>query len=457
MRKDIREFPICVYGGITKYNEVLSKARCRIFYKYDNRNGTYITDEFAEKLIQSLPYTPVKGIYEFEEGDYTDHGEKRNEGRIYGIVPESPNFAWETHTDEDGVEREYACADVLIFTALYGEANEIVGKAQSMELYEPAIKYHMAIIKGQKYVVFDEGCFLGLQVLGEKVEPCFEGASFYTLQKSIEDTIYKIKQFSKGGQSEMSKINFKLSDAQKHDAIWALLNEDYNEENDWVVSYGICDIYDDYALAYNYSEGTYERVYYSKDDETDTISISQKKKCFVVDITEEEKNTLDTLRKLNGDTYELVNANLENAEKNANDVVEFSIKIEELNNTISTLNTEITEAQNKIETADANYANAQSKIDALTTEVNDLQNYKHNIENQQKEAVVAEYADKLSEEVLDTYKAKLDEYTVLDLDKELAYELKKSNSSVFTSQSVGFVPKDQPLDGIEAILSKYQK
>jgi hypothetical protein len=77
---DKYEFPVTVYGNLERYNEVLSKARCRIFYKYENRNGTYITDEFADKLIASLPYAPVKGIYEGE--DYADHGTERSEGRI---------------------------------------------------------------------------------------------------------------------------------------------------------------------------------------------------------------------------------------------------------------------------------------------------------------------------------------------------------------------------------------
>jgi len=139
MDNSLYEFPVTVYGSLEKYNEVLSKARCRIFYKYENRNGTYITDEFADMLLQSLPYAPIKGIYQPEEGDYTDHGNERNEGRIYGIVPENPNIAWEDNLDDDGVTRSYACADVLIFTALYEEANEIVGKGQSMELYRPSL------------------------------------------------------------------------------------------------------------------------------------------------------------------------------------------------------------------------------------------------------------------------------------------------------------------------------
>jgi len=162
MDKSIYEFPVTVYGSLEKYNEVLSKARCRIFYKYENRNGTYISDEFAEKLLATLPYAPVKGIYSSEEGDYTDHGGERDEGRIYGIVPENPNVSWETHLDDDGVERTYACTDVLIFTALYEEANDIIGKSQSMELYRPSLKYHEAIVKGRRFIVFDEGCFLGL-------------------------------------------------------------------------------------------------------------------------------------------------------------------------------------------------------------------------------------------------------------------------------------------------------
>ena len=275
MKKSQIEFPVSIYGNVEKYNDIYSKARCRVFYKGANRNGTYITDAFAEELISTFRLIPVKGIYDGD--DFTNHGEARSEGRIYGIVPETNNFAWEKHLDKDGVEREYACTDVLLFTALYPEASDIVNKPQSMELYEPSLEYHMAIVQGQKYVVFDHGRFLGLQVLGDTVEPCFEGASFFTLQKSIEDTIQKIKEYSKiGGNSEM-EINFKLSDKQKYDAIWTLLNPEFNEEGGWTSSYTVCDVYDEYAIAYNYEEGCYERVYYTKDDSTDSLTIELNK------------------------------------------------------------------------------------------------------------------------------------------------------------------------------------
>ena len=50
----------------------------------------------------------------------------------------------------------------------------------------------------------------------------------------------------KGGKKEMPMpiLNFRLSDREKHDAIWNLLNVDYTEENKWVVDFGIMDIYD---------------------------------------------------------------------------------------------------------------------------------------------------------------------------------------------------------------------
>ena len=458
----IREFPITVYGNLTKYSDTISKGRCRIFYKYANRNGTYITDEFAEKLLSTIPYTPVKGIYDNFEEDYTDHGNKRSLGRIYGIVPENPNLQWEKHLDEDGIEREYACVDVLIFTALYEEAGEILGKAQSMEIYEPSIKGSWKIINGRRMFEYTEGSFLGLQVLGEDVEPCFEGAAFFSLYSSLKQLVDEIKEYTlklpeinTGGQSQMfEKINFKLSDSEKHDAIWSLINPNYNEEGGWTVEYAICDIYDDYALAYNYAEASYERVYYTKNDETNEVSIIERKKVFVIDVTESEMNALNTIRTLNGGTYEKAEEVYSQASK-VSELEEqnstYAQKIEELNENISTLETEKGNFTTQLEEANATIASLNEEIGSLNT-------YKANIELKEKEEVISSYAELLSEEILASYKEKISEFTAIDLDKELAYELKKNNVSVFSKeQNPGFIPKDEPKTGIEAILSKYKK
>lgn len=446
------EFPVSVYGKLEKYNDVLSKGRCRIFYKYGNRNGTYITDEFSEKLLLTIAYAPVKGIYEYD--DFTDHGARRSEGRIYGIVPENPHLQWEEHEDEDGVVRTYACVDVLIFTALYKEASDIIGKAQSMELYEPSLQYHREIIHGQQYIVFDEGCFLGLQVLGKDVEPCFEGAAFFQLQENIEEVVKKIQEiemtYSKGGQKEMPQMNFKLSDSQKFDALWSLLNPNYTEEGNWTIDYAICDVYDEYALAYSYENAQYERIYYTKNDETDSVALGEKVRVYVVDVTEKEKTTLDTLRDLNGGTYELVNENLEHAQENAEKISGFELKVTELENNIATLNTEKSAIQ-------SSYELEYQKVESLTAENEGLKQYKLSIEAEQKNAVFTEYKDKLSEEILDTYREKAAEYSVADLDKELAYELKKTNFSFYEKKDNGYLRKDVQKNGIDEILARYVK
>lgn len=460
-------FSVSMYGSLEQYNDVLSKGRCRIFYKYGNRNGTYITDDFAEKLLSTIPYAPVKGIYDFEEEDYTDHGKKRTEGRIYGVVPENPNLTWELHLDEDGVEREYACVDVLVFTGLYKEAKEIIGKAQSMELYDKTIKGEWQIIDGKRYFVFTSGSFLGLQALGEEVEPCFQGASFFSLQP-ILDLVKKYESFQNKGGQQMN-MTFKLSDGQKLDALWSLLNPNYDENGDWIIDYVVYDVYDNYAVVRNLQEQIYERVYYSKDDSTDSLILGDKERCFIIDVNEHEKTALEAIHNLNGGTYENAGANYQ-ALQEKNSIMEQ--KVEELNNNLVTLTierdnifssletskTQIDELTVAIDNASAQLIGAQGEIETLKQENYALSTFKADIELKEKKEVLEKYSGSLSENILEKYSSNLDAYTVNDLKKELAFELVESSPLMFSKDSnPGYVPKDIPKSGIESILSKYKK
>jgi hypothetical protein len=58
-----------------------------------------------------------------------------------------------------------------------------------MEIYTPSIKGDWKIISGKKYFVFSEGVFLGLQALGDSVEPCFEGAAFFSLYEDLKKMV----------------------------------------------------------------------------------------------------------------------------------------------------------------------------------------------------------------------------------------------------------------------------
>ena len=471
------EFPVTVYGNLEKYNDTISKGRCRIFYKGGNRNGTYITDEFADILLSSIPYAPVKGIYEGDEGDYTDHGSARSQGRIYGIVPENPNITWEDHEDEDGVVRTYACVDVLIFTGLYTEASAIIGKSQSMEIYPPSIKGAWKIINGKKYYVFESGHFLGLQVLGDTTEPCFEGAAFFALYQDLKKMVDQIEKYNlnvhNGGNVKM--LNYKLSDNAKFNALWSLLNTNYCEAGNWMIEYDICEIYDEYAVVKNYAEGIFERVYYTKSDETDSVEITNRVRCYFMDVTEAEKTALDALHGLNEGTYEKVDENYQ-AAKDAAETANNSLatKIEEYNTLSETLETEKSNFETKIgelnesvttltterDNALSQLNDAQGTISTLTEENATLNSFKAEVEKQQKQAVIAKYTELLDEETIASYSEKLDSYSAKDLDKELAYELVSSNQSVFTNggQGQGYLPKEEPaVGGLEVILSKYKK
>ncbi len=472
-KKKLTTFSLSLYGDITAYNQTMSLARCRIFYRGGNRNGTYITDEFAEKLISTLPYAPVKGIYDSMEQDFTDHGSQRYQGRIYGVVPVDNHFAWEKHLDKDGVEREYACTDVLLYTAIYQkEALDIIEKAQSMELFADSIDGEWRFIDGKKYFVFTDGCFLGLQALGEDFEPCFEGASFYTL--FAETIAEKMQQFELSLKSNMGgeeQMNFKLSDNQKYNMIWSLLNSRFNEENGYIMDYAVCDVYENYAVVFNFESQNYERAYYTKDDATDSLSIDKRETCYIVDINEEEKRALEVLHQLNGDTYEKVDENYSHLQDEVGALTlerddldtekeNFEHKIEEQDSTISTLQQEKANVEAELEEANSNFANAQSTIQTLTAEKEDLANFKAGVLKKEKEAVIDSYTTLLDAEVITTFKEKIDEMTREELEKELAYTLVQSQPALFTNKESdpGYVPKDQDyLDGsIEGVLSRYK-
>ena len=471
-KKKLATFSLSLYGDVTAYNKTMSLARCRIFYKGGNRNGTYITDEFAEKLISSLPYAPVKGIYDSMEQDFTDHGTQRYQGRIYGVVPVENNFAWEKHLDKDGVEREYACTDVLLYTAIYQkEALDIVDCAQSMELFADAIEGDWQYIGGKKYFVFTDGCFLGLQALGEEFEPCFEGAGFYTLM--VEKLAEKMQQYeldselSVGGEEQM---NFKLSDNQKYNMIWSLLNSRFNEEDGYIMDYAVCDIYDEYAVVFNFENQNYERAYYTKNDETDSLSIDSREVCYIVDVNEEEKRALQMLHQLNGDTYERVDENYTSLQENVDTLTEekasleseketFSQKIEEHESTIATLQQEKANVESELADVKGNYENAQSTIQTLTEENQALATFKADVVMKEKEAVIEHYSTLLDAEVIEPFKEKLDEMTKEELDKELAYALVQSKPTLFSikENDPAYVPKDDVVPtGIEGILARYK-
>lgn len=470
-------FEVSIYGNLTPFekNPLLSLARVRIFYKGLNRNRTFITDEFAEKLISSLPYTPVSGIW--EDNDFSDHGESREEGRIYGLVPEFPNGAWEKHLDKDGVEREYYCCDVVLFTTRYADAAKIVGKPQSMELYRKSIKGEWMIFEGIKCYRYTDGCFIGLQVLGDDVEPCFEGAAFFSYANSLKEMIDILKQYSLNGGKDKMELNFKLSDREKRNAIFCLLNPNFCEEGNWEINYEICEIYDEYALIYN---GEYFRQYYTKNDEENSLILGDMQKTFVMDISEAEFNALKAVRAANGGVFTEIDSNYQSlVDENATlkgdketldatvsslneQIGELNGKVEELQgtvnsgaDTISGLNSQIEELNSAISAKDEAYT-------SLETEIATLREFKATSDKNEKLAVIAKYS-MLDEEVIKDFTEKVDSFTKIELENALKVEYVNANAqTIFTVNNqpkehfVPTTPSGEELSGAARLVNNHK-
>lgn len=453
MKQDMFSMPIVIFSLAEKFNEISSKGRARIFYKGKNRNGTYITEDFAEKLVSTLPYTPVKGIWDEEQQDFTDHGRSRTQGKIYGVVLAEPNFAWEEHEDEDGVMRTYGCADVMIYTEIYPEASQILGKALSMELLPKKSRGAWTTIDGERCYQFYDGAFAGLQALGDDVTPCFEGAQFFSLLQDLKELYEKIYEYnlSIGGKSVMSKLNFRLSDSEKFDVIWQAVNPNYTEEGEWAINACVCEVYEGYALCYDYEAGEYFRQCYEKTE--DSVVIGERVKCYILDVNEEEYNALNALRVMNGETFAKVDEAFttiqsENDTNNAT-IAENKTTIEGLNNSLQSLTEEMNGVKAELETAN-------TKLSETASELETYKNYKLEIETAEKKNVINKYAAKLSEEVIATYNANIENYTITDLEKDLSYELVKATPSLFSLEGSPMLPKETRVTGIEAILEKYK-
>jgi DNA repair exonuclease SbcCD ATPase subunit len=230
------------------------------------------------------------------------------------------------------------------------------------------------------------------------------------------------------------------------------------------MDYAVCDVYDAYAVVFNFESNGYERAYYIKDDATDSLSIDKKETCYIVDVNENEKHALDMLHQLNGDTYEKVDENYstlkENVENLEAEKETFSQKIEEHETTIATLNKEKADVENELNDVKGNFENAQATIQTLTEENESLAQFKTNVLKEEKEAVINSYAALLTEETLNSFKEKLDDMTKTELEKELAYALVQSQPTIFThnDNNSGYVPKDEnELDGIDGIIKRYKK
>ena len=449
-------FSVQVYGNLEPYSPTISKARVRIFYRGLNRNWSYISDEFAEKLINSLPYSPVKAIYDETEDDFTDHGNgAKGISKAYGVVPERNNGSWERHIDSDGVERTYYCCDVLLWTALYENAKKIPGKAQSMELYEPSIKGTWRVLEdGWEAFEFTEGCFLGLQVLGsingEKVEPCFEGSSFYSLSNNLSEQFSEIiKAVKNYNLKEDKQMDDKVLDNS------AELEKEANEPTTVV---------EEPVPATDPAPASTEDATAPTGDATaPTGDMTAPTGDTTAPTRDTTAPTGDTTAPVGDTTAPTGDVSVptpaaEPAPAPAPAPVEnYQAKYEEAMTKISELEAKFAEAEQKISELSSEKSVLQDNFNHLKAERDNLAEFKTTKENAEKEEILSKYSVLLSEEVLKSYKEKLSDFTTIELDKELCFEAHKNDNFDVQTSTFSYKGEDpEKVSQLERYLNHYK-
>lgn len=199
-------------------DDVGSRLQVAVFTKYGNRNGSYITDEYADSLIASATRgdTPVVGFFDPESQTWASHtGPTLANG--YGYIESF--IGWKPLQDTDGVTREYAVFSVVLFTKYYEEARKIRGQNQSMELNPETIDGKWIEIEGEEYFAYTKGDMLGLCVIGAH-EPCFSVSTFFSKNDDSYRTQYQKfaslvadlklhvdeQQNEEGGEQQMDNI-----------------------------------------------------------------------------------------------------------------------------------------------------------------------------------------------------------------------------------------------------------
>lgn len=216
-------------------NPLMSSCEIKVFYLGENRNRSYISKEVARDMAKTLRGAPIVGYFSDADGDFKDHGERMiidGDGikfdcltKPYGFVAPDAKVWFQTFEDTDDfgnvIEREYLMTTGYLWTEQFPECKCAVegdGRPHSMELDENTLDGNWS--KNQKtgidFFIINDAIISKLCVLGEVVEPCFEGssvkspevsASFTMVDDTFKNTLFSMMQDLKfaleGGKESM--------------------------------------------------------------------------------------------------------------------------------------------------------------------------------------------------------------------------------------------------------------
>lgn len=241
-------------------NPLMSKCEIKVLYVGENRNHSYITKEVAADMAKTLRGAPIVGYYKEDKEDFADHGEQvifDDEGikfncltKPYGFVAPDAKVWFQEFEDTDDfgnkITREYLMTTGYLWTGQYEEAKRVIekGNGQSMELDEDTLDGHWSTDSksGMDFFIINDAIFSKLCILGEDVEPCFEGASvtapqvsrsFTKVDENFKQTLFTMMQdlkFALEGGKDMELEEKVTNEEEITEAAEEVVEENETEE-----------------------------------------------------------------------------------------------------------------------------------------------------------------------------------------------------------------------------------
>ena len=259
--------------NITGVSPFASKCEIKVLYIGQNRNRSFISKEVATEMAQTLPGCPIVGYYSESKEDFRDHGDQvvidgdgvkfKCQTVPYGFVAPDTKIWFQDFQDTDefgnSTVRTYLMTEGYLWTKQYQEAQKVIneGRPQSMELDSESLKGHWSTDsnRGIDFFIINDAIFSKLCILGEDVEPCFEGSSVtspdvsshFSMDDNFTKTLYnmvnELKELTfslqeKGGQTmDLQNENIEVQPtAEVAEAAPAEVEKDFVAEEDKVDS-----------------------------------------------------------------------------------------------------------------------------------------------------------------------------------------------------------------------------
>lgn len=366
-------------------NPLMSSCEIKVLYIGENRNHSYISKETANEMAKTLRGAPIVGYYKGEKGDFADHGERvvfDDDGVKfecltvpYGFVAPNAEVWFQKFEDYDdfgnATTREYLMTTGYLWTGQFEEANLAVveGRPHSMELDEKSLqgKWSQNSNTGMEFFIINDAIFSKLCILGDDVEPCFEGSSVtapnvsssFSLDDEFKHTLFNMMQDLKfaleGGQKmanliDNSVVEENLDTQDKFEKIDSVEIEETTEDT-------------------NSTEFTAEEVVVEEQaTEAPAEEVVETETEFAKKDDEEEKKDSEEKSEDSEESKEEPSEKSEPKEEDKKDEEE--------------------DKKKKYELLEQEYSELTAKFEALSAECEELRKFKANIDNQEKDALI---------------------------------------------------------------------